>query len=500
MNNTNLKDIKKYHDELFSASVTDKDKMSLSSLIALLTTTNYKKFETDYEKLILKDDKTPAESIVEIANERLNSLGIDASFTQKISRLWDTLKIKSSLNTVKPNETKCNLIKIVESFINDCYPHTQVNLANTRKDVGDFLGQLFAEINGHGANGKTGIVLTPYFLADFMTDLLELDYKTDVLLDGACGSGTFLVAAYTKMILAMEDDFNSGKITAEERKMYLDRINNSTIFGNDLNEEMAMLALMNFSLMGESIKNVSNEDFFKLDGTYFDTNKINKGILNPPFEYEPAHFALHMIERIVSNSNTNSGCKKKFVIICPPQSMGKSSDKYLTKILNIATLDAVIEVQGNAFQESNISFGTSIFVFDLSKAHKASDKVLYYDFTNSGYEYFKDSGLVDKYNKFDTNKKAAISNIKNRGQYTHKNNRTWTTFFDIPESINFEICIDPMKIKMKDVEETDLTKANQEIKTILKEKQELIDSVGNKIPNSEEFENYIVDLLSEVGE
>ena len=33
-----MKDIKKYHDVLFDASITDKDKMSLTSMIALLTT------------------------------------------------------------------------------------------------------------------------------------------------------------------------------------------------------------------------------------------------------------------------------------------------------------------------------------------------------------------------------------------------------------------------------------------------------------------------------
>jgi len=45
MKTTNLKDIKKYHDTLFEASVTDKEKMSLTSMIALLVTQRYCKFD-----------------------------------------------------------------------------------------------------------------------------------------------------------------------------------------------------------------------------------------------------------------------------------------------------------------------------------------------------------------------------------------------------------------------------------------------------------------------
>jgi len=361
-----------------------------------------------------------------------------------------------------------------------------------KQETMDFLGQMFAEINGSGAKGKTGIVLTPYFIADFMTDLLELNYKEDVLLDGACGTGSFLVTAYIKMAIQLEDD--KENLTSAEYKLYSDRLVTSALYGNDLDEQMAILVLTNFTLLGLDISNISNNDFFLLDGDYFTNNNINKGILNPPFEYKPEDFAKHMLERI---KNNDSDKPKKFVMIAPPQSMGKNA-KTLEQILTIATLTAVIDVQDNAFIESNISYGTSIFLFDLSKAQTAEDKVLYYDFTDSGYEYFKDSGLVDKYSTFDSKKKAAISMLENPSIFDKPSTRTWTTFFDIPDVNNFEINIDPIEVKMKNVEETDLTKANQEIKKILSEKKELIDSVNNKIPATPEFIDYLVDVLSEV--
>ena len=45
-----------------------------------------------------------------------------------------------------------------------------------REGTGDFLGAMFAEITGEGGERPKGIVLTPTFLTDFMTDLEKLNY------------------------------------------------------------------------------------------------------------------------------------------------------------------------------------------------------------------------------------------------------------------------------------------------------------------------------------
>lgn len=505
MNSTNLKDIKAYHQALFNASVSGfNEKIPLTAMIALLAGKDYKKFTTKYRELLLnKEPIKPMKILVELAKEYFRSLEMSETFEADTFSKWDALTGQDNYNKQKSGDPDIRIIMIIESFIKNCIPHINpTDISGT----GDFLGMLFAEITGEDGERPKGIVLTPTFLTDFMTDLENLNYKEDVLLDGACGSGSFLTMAYIKMLKQCEDDFKVGNITAEEHEFYLKRLTKS-VYGNDLKVEMALLTLTNFALLGIDLKNVSYGDFFKLDAQYFEERQINKGILNPPFEYAPAHFMHHMVEKINGVENNKD---KRFVIICPPQDIdngkvlqnskktGKVYEDFLTKTLNMATLDTVIEVQGNAFQESNISFGTSIFVFDLNKPHENDDKVLYYDFTNTGYEYFKDSGLIDKYETFEEKKKAAIENIKNKGQYEHKNERTLLSFFDIKDNNNFEICLNKNKIAAQDVEETDLTKANQEIKIILKEKQEIIDKYENKIPVSEEFENYLVKILSEV--
>lgn len=498
MKENNLKDIKAYHQVLFNASVSGfNEKIPLTAMIALLAGKDYKKFTTKYKELILNKNNKPIKELVELAKEYFHSLNMDATFEADTFSKWDALVGQDNYNTYKTGDPEIRIIMIIESFIKNCMPHIN---PTDREGTGDFLGAMFAEITGEGGERPKGIVLTPTFLTDFMTDLEKLNYKEDVLLDGACGSGSFLTMAYIKMFGACEKDYKEGKITSEEHEKYLKRLSNA-VYGNDLKVEMALLTLTNFALLGINLKNVSYGDFFKLDAEYFDERKINKGILNPPFEYQPAHFMHHMVEKINSVETEKD---KRFIMICPPQSVdngkkiGKQYEDFLTKTLNIGTLESVIEVQGNAFQESKISFGTSIFVFDLNKPHENEDKILYYDFTDTGYEYFKDSGLVDKYGKFEEKKEKALKEIENKGQYEHKNERTFLSFFDIKDNNNFEISINKNKIAIQDTEETDLTKANQEIKTILKEKQELIDSVNNKIPATGEFEDYLVKILSEV--
>ena len=294
MNNNIINSVKRYHDVLYYAHVTDKKKMNITSIIALLVTSNYKKFSSEYEKLLLNQEQKASEILVSLGEEYLKTLKLDADFSTKVLNGWNEIKSMTALNNLEKDKQYINIILIIKSFIEDCLPNIK---SNDSKNTIDFIGLLFAELNGRGSNGKTGIVLTPFFLADFMTELLELDYKNDNVFDGACGSGAFIVAAYSKMNSKMQEDYAKGAITAEERDKYTLRLSKS-FFGNDLNEEMAILALTNFALLGINIKNISNKDFFDLDGSYFSKNNINKGILNPPFEYEPCRFADHMVKNV----------------------------------------------------------------------------------------------------------------------------------------------------------------------------------------------------------
>lgn len=488
---SDINSIKKYHDTLWQCNITDKEKMLLTTIIVIGFMTD--KFSSDYEMILLKDNiknekkNTPFENLLDISIYFLKNQNITDEFLEAINNSWKTLLAKTSLNTVGQIPGRINLLHIIDVFKTEI-----LNRLNDEDKDDDFLGKLFAEISGRGANTKAGIVLTPGFIADVMTDLLELDYTQDVVFDGASGSGALVISAYVKMKRQIEEDAISGKITPEERDLYRKRLANS-IYANDLDAQMALLTLSNFSMFQANIHNVSLGDFFGIDKNYIDSGEINKGILNPPYEYDPAKFTEELVSKLYNAENKKT---KKAVVICPPNAFAKKPAS-LSNILKVATLKSIITVQPDTFVESGVSVGTGIFVYDVGTAHTDIDEIKYYSFIDSGYVYLKDSGLVDKNNTFTTKKEKMLKELKSTKKIKHVNTRTWETFYEVPDITNFNVTLDTGLINNKDKQEADVTNENQIIKKMLKEKKELIDSCNNLKENTPELEEYIATILSE---
>ena len=132
-----------------------------------------------------------------------------------------------------------------------------------------------------------------------------------------------------------------------------------------------------------------------------------------------------------------------------------------------------------------------------------------YNFTDTGYVYLKDSGLVDKNGVFNERKAALLAKIscENKGKKEIGFVRTWANFYDVnkeladylksKKGLTIDAQIDPSKIKTNK-EEADITLENITIKRMLEEKRKLIDSVGNSFKDEDgSFERYIIDILSE---
>lgn len=200
------------------------------------------------------------------------------------------------------------------------------------------------------------------------------------------------------------------------------------------------------------------------------------------------------ISLISGNSQTGT----KVVVIIPPQKFGQKKDIF-SKILNIATLESVIKMQDDLFTDSGKSQPASIFVFNVDKPHSADDKIRYYNFTDTGYIYLKDSGLVDKNHTYEKKKKELLEKMKNEATETTKSDfiRNWNNFYEVNKELEIVTQIDPNRIKT-DKEEADITLENITIKKMLAEKQKLIDEAGNNFKDEDgSFEKYIVNILSE---
>ncbi|MEA1883330.1 MAG: N-6 DNA methylase, partial [Thermotogota bacterium] len=164
--------------------------------------------------------------------------------------------------------------------------------------------ELISNIYEEFLESKKGIVYTPPYLVNFLIDEqmpLSNFNKTDFkVIDPACGSGVFLVAAFQRMIHWWRIRNNWKKPDANDLNE-LKKILKNNIFGVDMYEEAVRLTFFSLSLalldelspkvIWENLKfdnllesNLISKDFFKLINDNFFRSDFNLVIGNPPFE------------------------------------------------------------------------------------------------------------------------------------------------------------------------------------------------------------------------
>ena len=168
-----------------------------------------------------------------------------------------------------------------------------------------------------------------------------------------------------------------------------------------------------------------------------------------------------------------------------------------SRILNSATLECVIKMQDDLFIDSGRSQPASIFVFNVDKPHSKNDKIRYFNFTDTGYVYLKDSGLVDKNNTYNQKKLELLNKIENPQDNYSTFVRTWNNFYEVNKEIEITTQLDPDKVKTNK-EEADITLENITIKKMINEKIYLLQIAENNFKDSYNcHENYIINILSE---
>jgi hypothetical protein len=164
--------------------------------------------------------------------------------------------------------------------------------------------ELISNIYEEFLESKKGIVYTPPYLVNFLideqmplTDFHKTDFK---VIDPACGSGVFLVAAFRRMIHWWRIRNNWKKPDANNLNE-LKKILKNNIFGVDKQKEAVRLTFFSLSLalldelspkvIWENLKfdnllesNLISKDFFKLINDNFFQSDFGLVIGNPPFE------------------------------------------------------------------------------------------------------------------------------------------------------------------------------------------------------------------------
>ena len=490
-----LKEIKKINQNIYylDANITRSNKVIfVAALIFLLVLKRDFQDPNKLTSIINFNSDKPINQIVELAKEEIIKLNLSKKTEDAII---NSLKTIEGANT-NIDKDKNNFFNFIENFICNVFP--------VIKPEDLFLETLYMEIDNKASKSDTGIVLTPLFAAELMIDLAQLDYKKDVVADLCSGTGLFSLLSYSRMLSNLNKDYNLKKISFDEFKKYEKRLLDS-IIANDNEPKMVTLCLANFLLKQLNRNLVFYEDVLNLERSSFKIKKENeeviikptKAILNPPYEesYKPIEIIKKNIT-LVSNDSQNNG---KIIAIMPPQLFGKKNELF-SEILNLATLEIIIKMQDDLFTESDKTPSVCIFVFNKNKAHSKDDIIRYYNFTDSGYVYLKDSGLVDKNNTYQIKKNELLKRIKNKNSLVKKEvefKRGWNNFYDVNKELEIEAKIDPSKVKYSK-DEADITLENIMIKKMLREKENLIKEVNNNFKDTDgSFEKYMIEILSE---
>ena len=491
-----LKDIKRLNQRIYELNT----EISRNSKVIFVATlifglTQNKDFQNVGKLTTLvnfsDEEKRPIDQIIDIAKEGIEKLNL---LPKTKAAIFDSLQTISGVNTKLDNDRK-EFKKFIEEFI------TKDFVSIKPEDL--FFETLYMEVDKKAGSGDDGIVLTPLFAAQLMIDLAKIDYKTDIVADLCSGTGLFSLLSYTKMLNDMNSDYENKIITKVEYDNYQKKMYNS-IIANDNDSKMVTLCLANFLLKSLNHTLLFSENVLNLEKSSFKIKDENgeqriqptKAILNPP--YEDAYKPLEIVEKNISLISGNVQKGTKVIVIIPPNKFGQKKD-ILSRILNISTLEFVIKMQDDLFIDSGKSQPASIFVFNVDKPHDKNDIVRYYDFTNTGYVYLKDSGLVDKHNTFETKKAELLERMEKKLSENEISSfeRKYNNFYDINKELEIIAQIDPTKIKTSK-EEADITLENITIKKMLAEKEKLIEKSNNSFKDTDgSFEKYIVGILSE---
>ena len=299
---------------------------------------------------------------------------------ERVLSQFRLIKDRPLLNTVNPTLGKTPL-KFFTEFIAD-----EIFDAVVNNSAEDYLGRFYGEfISYSGGDGQSlGVVLTPRHITELFCDLVDLK-PDDVVFDPCCGTGSFLVAAMSRMLRDAEP---------AQHKF----IKQNQIHGIEAREDMFSIATTNMILRGDGQSNLICDDFFAHEPDDLQL-KIGAtvGLMNPPYSQAKnsatAHlselrFILHLLESVIRGG--------RVAVIVPVSAMiGKNRDDKRIKeiILQNHTLEGVISLNKNTFY--GIGTVPCIALFTAGEPHPKSKRVKFINFEDDGYEVKKHVGLVE---------------------------------------------------------------------------------------------------------
>ncbi len=326
------------------------------------------KINTDGAKLFdhVKNHLTRAKVRPEVKKERVLSQ-------------FRLIKDRPILNTRNPALDRTPLRFFTEFISSNIFDAVINNSAE------DYLGRFYGEfISYSGGDGQSlGVVLTPRHITELFCELVDLK-PDDIVFDPCCGTGSFLIAAMSRMLNAADET---------QRKL----IKQNQIHGIEAREDMFSIATTNMILRGDGQSNLICGDFFANDADDLQLLGATVGFMNPPYSQAKNAATAHLSELRFINHLLNSVVRGGRVAVIVPVSamIGKTRDDKIVKgdILRRHTLEGVISLHKNTFYR--IGTVPCVAVFTAGEPHLNSKRVKFINFEDDGFEVKKHVGLIE---------------------------------------------------------------------------------------------------------
>ena len=388
--------------------------------------------------LYIKDmvKKTGARKIDDSLKERLDDVWkmmsaeeIRAGIKNTLDNLLDnsenkTKKIellqKNVLNDQKVKKLKIkDWIEILDTILMDIYRYIDADSSEGQ----DILNLFFIAFNKYTGKADKNQAFTPDHITEFMCRITDVD-RTKVVLDGTCGSGSFLVQAMIKEIADCRRDK-----TEKEAEELIKQVKEKHIFGIEVADNAYGLSTTNMLIHGDGNSNIkygsifenkkfimeADPDIILMNPPYNDkpinipsaykktwTAKAKDGKEDPTKGFVFVHFLSDVIKELNDQKEKAGKPTKqvKLAVLLPVAAAIGTSDiieKEKIAMLENNTLEAVFTLPNEIFYPG-ASACACCMLFTLGKPH-SDDKETFFGYCkDDGFKKKKNLGRVEQFN------------------------------------------------------------------------------------------------------
>ena len=192
--------------------------------------------------------------------------------TKKIELLQRNVLTDQKVRALKKNDW----IEIIDSILLDIYRYIDTDSSEGQ----DILNLFFIAFNKYTGKADKNQAFTPDHITEFMCRLTEVDHTKRVL-DGTCGSASFLVQAMVKELA----DCRKGHTEAEAKALQK-KVKEKNIFGIEVEEKAFGLSVTNMLIHGEGNSNIKLGSCFD-HKAFIATADPHIILMNPPYNAKP---------------------------------------------------------------------------------------------------------------------------------------------------------------------------------------------------------------------